>query len=253
MPYVLSGRKSLMVPGKNIRKIIVLVVVFIACWLLAGPVSAGQITPVFSGITGSCYDPCSDQNQSVCVFGGTCGDRVTMISLGMAGSHFAGTPTSGPAPLQVQFSANSEPGITTTWSWDFGDGSYGSGINPVHTYTTPGTYTVKLTVRQSMASVNYPASAYFSCGEESTWQKDAMIQVTGTTVTSDQGFSGSKGTIIPSEGVIQAGNSYPPVLSIQYTAPALRKTQPLDFQRGKPTQRATVLTSWNSTSLKNGR
>jgi hypothetical protein len=242
-----------MAPGKNIRKIKVLVVVIITCWFVAGSVSAGQLNQVFSGIAGSCCDPCSEQNQSVCVFGGTCSDRVTMISLGMAGSHFAGTPTSGPAPLQVQFSANSEPGIAATWSWDFGDGTYGSGINPVHTYTTPGTYTVKLTVRQSLANVNYPASASFSCGEESTWQKDAMIQVTGTTVTRDLGLSGSKGTVIPSDGVIQADNNNQPVLSIQYTAPVVRKTQPLDFQRGKLTQRATVLTSWNSTALKNGR
>jgi hypothetical protein len=174
-----------------------------------------------------------------------------MISLGMASAHFAGTPTSGPAPLQVQFSANSEPGLAT-WSWDFGDGTYGSGMNPVHTYTTPGTYTVKLTVRQSLANVNYPASAYFSCGQESTWQKDAMIQVTGTTVISDQGLSDSKGTIFPSEGVIKAENSYPPAYSIPFPVMALRKTQPLDFQRGKITQMG-ALTSWNSTSLKNGR
>ena len=54
-------------------------------------------------------------------------------------------PTSGCAPLTVQFN-----GITTnytrSWAWDFGDGSHVSGIkNPVHTYYYPGTYNVSLT------------------------------------------------------------------------------------------------------------
>ncbi|SFU60699.1 gliding motility-associated C-terminal domain-containing protein [Pustulibacterium marinum] len=31
-------------------------------------------------------------------------------------------------------------------SWNFGDGNYSSSVNPVHTYTTPGTYTVTLVV-----------------------------------------------------------------------------------------------------------
>jgi PKD repeat protein len=30
--------------------------------------------------------------------------------------------------------------------WDFGDGSFGTGVNATHTYTYPGTYVVKLTV-----------------------------------------------------------------------------------------------------------
>jgi gliding motility-associated-like protein len=28
----------------------------------------------------------------------------------------------------------------TTWDWDFGDGNYGSGIDPTHAYNSPGTY-----------------------------------------------------------------------------------------------------------------
>lgn len=44
----------------------------------------------------------------------------------------------------VQFS-NSSVGATTN-TWDFGDGFTSSAINPNHTYTTPGTYTITLTV-----------------------------------------------------------------------------------------------------------
>jgi PKD repeat protein len=50
-------------------------------------------------------------------------------------------PTSGPAPLTVQFNASAnDPNASATYYWDFGDG--GSDTNPyaTHTYTAPGTY-----------------------------------------------------------------------------------------------------------------
>jgi serine protease len=37
-------------------------------------------------------------------------------------------------------------GGITTWTWDFGDGKTSNERNPVHTYQSPGTYTVTLTV-----------------------------------------------------------------------------------------------------------
>jgi hypothetical protein len=151
----------------------------------------------------------------------------------------------------VQFSTSSGPEITS-FSWDFGDGSFGSGMNPVHTYAKPGTYTVKLTVRQGQANVNYQTSSYSSWGSESTWQKDDMIQVTGTAGTGTMVSSGTKGTLIP-EGSIPQEDAVETDLSIQYTALPLRKTPTLDFQRGTLSQRATVLTSWKISSVKNAK
>jgi len=58
---------------------------------------------------------------------------------------FTSDTVSGSAPLTVNFTDQS-CGITTSWSWDFGDGSTSSEQNPSHTYTNPGTYTVSLTV-----------------------------------------------------------------------------------------------------------
>jgi PKD repeat protein len=58
---------------------------------------------------------------------------------------FSGTPRSGCGPLQVCFTDLST-GTPTTWSWDFGDGATSNLQNPCHTYQTPGTYTVSLTV-----------------------------------------------------------------------------------------------------------
>ncbi len=56
-------------------------------------------------------------------------------------------PVNGCAPLTRQFSATatSVDGIVG-YLWDFGDGNTSTLQNPVHTYNTPGTYTVSLIV-----------------------------------------------------------------------------------------------------------
>lgn len=58
---------------------------------------------------------------------------------------FTAVPASGPAPLTVQFTNLSFGEILTT-TWQFGDGQTSNSLNPVHTYTQPGSYTVTLTV-----------------------------------------------------------------------------------------------------------
>ena len=47
---------------------------------------------------------------------------------------FSGTPTSGQAPLNVQFT-DSSTGSPTSWSWSFGDGAGSTAQSPSHTYT----------------------------------------------------------------------------------------------------------------------
>jgi PKD repeat protein len=61
---------------------------------------------------------------------------------------FSADPTSGNAPLTVQFTDKSVPGSASvqTRLWDFGDGQTDSGSAPAHVYQTAGTYTVSLTV-----------------------------------------------------------------------------------------------------------
>lgn len=58
---------------------------------------------------------------------------------------FNATPTSGNAPLAVNFTSGST-GSITTYAWTFGDGSTSTAQNPGHTYMAGGRYTVTLTV-----------------------------------------------------------------------------------------------------------
>lgn len=51
------------------------------------------------------------------------------------------------APFTVHFT-NTTPGATQ-WLWDFGDGTTSTQQNPTHTYTTEGSFTVKLTISAS--------------------------------------------------------------------------------------------------------
>lgn len=49
--------------------------------------------------------------------------------------------------VSVNGSASSDPdGSVVTYAWQFGDGGTGSGATASHTFATPGTYTVRLTV-----------------------------------------------------------------------------------------------------------
>ena len=62
----------------------------------------------------------------------------------------AATPTSGTAPLTVQFSsagtADPDPGSTLSYQWTFGDGATSTAANPSHVYTSNGNYTAQLKV-----------------------------------------------------------------------------------------------------------
>ncbi|WP_341843025.1 PKD domain-containing protein [Chitinophaga caseinilytica] len=64
---------------------------------------------------------------------------------------FAASPVKGCIPFDVTFTDKSNPvnGTITTQSWDFGDGTTGSGSNPVHTYNNVLKAAVTLTVTNS--------------------------------------------------------------------------------------------------------
>ena len=62
---------------------------------------------------------------------------------------FTATPDGGPPPLSVAFDASAardSDGSITSYDWDFGSGTTGSGQTVEHTYAESGAYDVRLTV-----------------------------------------------------------------------------------------------------------
>ena len=76
---------------------------------------------------------------------------------------FSATPTSGPAPLTVQFTDQSSGG-PTAWQWDFqNDGTVDSTQqNPSFAFESPGTYSVKLTVSNVSGEDTTTKSGYIT-------------------------------------------------------------------------------------------
>lgn len=72
---------------------------------------------------------------------------------------FTATPTSGLYPLIVSFTDTSE-GTVASRSWNFGDGFTSTAQNPVHTYSSSGTYTVSLAVTGPGGEDTKTRSAY---------------------------------------------------------------------------------------------
>ncbi len=61
---------------------------------------------------------------------------------------FSASPTTGAAPLSVQFT-DASIGAPTSWAWSFGDGNSSGDRNPTHRYLAAGSFIVALTVANS--------------------------------------------------------------------------------------------------------
>ncbi len=122
------------------------------------------------------------------------------VSAGAPVADFSGSPTSGQAPLTVNFTDLST-GSPTSWSWTFGDGGTSTQQNPSHIYSAAGQYTVSLTATNgdgpnTATKTNYitvsagpqPPSADFS-GSPTSGQAPLTVNFTDLSTGSPTSWS----------------------------------------------------------------
>jgi PKD repeat protein len=115
-------------------------------------------------------------------------------------ANFTATPTSGTAPLTVQFTDNST-GSPTSWNWSFGDGTFSDTQNPSHIFHTAGIYTVTLTATNAGGSNTVTKTRYVTV----TGSNPTVPMVSAITPTSRNAVVGSPVTVFMS--VINAGTT----------------------------------------------
>jgi PKD repeat protein len=114
-------------------------------------------------------------------------------------ANFTASPTSGCAPLSVQFQDTST-NSPTSWSWDFGDGATSTEQNPGYTYNAPGTYNVSLTAQNNCGNDSKTEMAYIvvqNCAPppedlSSSWSRPHNIRTINTWVQSQTVLAGQQ-------------------------------------------------------------
>ena len=116
---------------------------------------------------------------------------------------FTASPTSGTTPLAVVFSDSSThaSGTIASWTWDFGDGSSGSGKNQTHVYQNPGKYYVQLTTSDGTNS-------------DTIRKSDYIVVSQGAATLIGEGFEGSA-TGWSGENIDGDANEWTPVSESQ--------------------------------------
>lgn len=110
---------------------------------------------------------------------------------------FSASYTPGVAPLSVTFRDESEVGTATIIgrTWDFGDGNQSNEINPAHTYSAAGSYTVSLAI-QTTAGSDQEVKVGFITVEQGPVAAFTGEPVTGpaplTVIFTDQSLPGSQ-------------------------------------------------------------
>ena len=118
------------------------------------------------------------------------------ISVAPPVTDFIANVTNGTSPLTVGFTVPST-GSGTSWLWGFGDNTTSTEQNPVHTYTTPGIYSVNLTTTNAFGSTIQNKPGYIT----------VTVPVTPTpTITATS-------TITP----VPTASGYPPVANFTVT------------------------------------
>jgi PKD repeat protein len=92
---------------------------------------------------------------------GLSNDVAATVAYAKPVAQFTASTTSGIAPLALNFINSSTGSITNNW-WSFGDNTTSTVQSPSHTYSTPGVYTVSLTVGGPAGSSTQTRTSYIT-------------------------------------------------------------------------------------------
>jgi PKD repeat protein len=124
-----------------------------------------------------------------------CGSSVSSVStssIPLSPTANAGGPYTCTAGLTVNFSGSgsTDPqGDTLIYSWNFGDGSTGTGATPTHIYTTPGSYTASLIVTETNSQTATATSGLSGSATAKVTISAAPLTVTVSNATRAYGAS----------------------------------------------------------------
>jgi PKD repeat protein len=119
-----------------------------------GPVGVSSSYSDTSVTAGNCYEyeyVVSDNVGNQATIGPSAGVPVTTPPPSLVAS-FTFSPTSPLTAQTVSFDGTASQGSIASYSWNYGDGSTGTGASPTHAYAHAGNYTVSLTVSSGSSS-----------------------------------------------------------------------------------------------------
>ncbi|MEJ5266599.1 MAG: PKD domain-containing protein [Bacteroidales bacterium] len=103
----------------------------------------GMQTNTITGLTAGNY--CVTVSDNFGCYASDCIEVTQESVFGQPIANFIANQTQACGSLTVQFTDLSQNN-PTSWLWNFGDGETSTEQNPIHIYSTPGSYTVSLTV-----------------------------------------------------------------------------------------------------------
>jgi PKD repeat protein len=118
----------------------------------------------------------------------------------------ADTATTGTAPVAVAF-RDISTNTPTSRSWDFGDGTISTEKNPVHMYTSSGTYDVSLTATNSAGSSTTTRSELITVDSPLPNERVTNGNCDSTTAWLTEGSAGNGGSWYPAQYVSSDGQS----------------------------------------------
>jgi len=120
---------------------------------------AGEVIAWGSNSAGQCDVPAEAQSGVIAIASGA-GHGLALLPPPPE-TDFSGSPTSGTAPLTVNFTDLSTNG-PTAWDWDFGDGGTSAEQNPSYTYLLAGVCTPSMTATNAGGSDTETKVAYIT-------------------------------------------------------------------------------------------